>query len=364
MHLIRRNASFVSGRLCRQPPWRSVAAHATTRAYGTVPGGKFQGMSFEEVADNHQQYCQWLVNNGDGEKMGRYREFVGYLQERGFQADGRSAPPAVSTFRPVGTQSSAEVGGVYEITSDAYDVNVIKSGKMKGTSFEQCAAQHPHFCKWVLENYEEKNLERNYREFYEWLRQRQGNENPYPESGSDQRFAAQPDVPNEPPVSAWPATEGGATEGGASEEGSDEIVCFGKYRGSTFQRVLTEDPRYCRWLLSQSETLVGKDGQNAQNFQDFSTFLRSAPLPAESGRAWKAPQAGEARPPNTTIASGLWLVNFGKHNGKTYKDVFTSDRQYCEWLVDRVLNNPDAKLTIDQLSLALFIQLQMRTPKW
>lgn len=355
----------------------------TTRAFGTVPGGKFQGMSFEEVAGNHQQYCQWLVNNADGEKMGRYREFVGFLQEKGFQiqADGRSAgfsQPAVSTFQPVETQSSGAVGGVYEITNSAYDTgNVIKSGKMQGKTFEQCAAEHPHFCKWVLANYEEKNLERNYREFYEWLQQRQGNENPYPESGSDQRFAqrqgenpypeggsdqrfaSQPDPANEPPVSAWPAAEGVA-----SGEGGDEIVCFGKYRGSTFQRVLSEDPRYCRWLLTQSESLVGKDGQNVQNFQDFAAFLRSAPLPAESRKSWQAPQpkVGEAMPPNSTISSGLWLVNFGKHSGKTFQEVFTSDRQYCEWMVDRMLNHQHAKVTVDQLSFALYIQLQMRAP--
>jgi len=147
--------------------------------------------------------------------------------------------------------------------------------------------------------------------------------------------------------------------------GDGTVVNFGKYRGSTYEHVLSEDPQYCEWVVRKAESGDGFDAMNI-----FATFLRN------SGVAAKASDGGSKFYPNSSpksfaqyggsersgsfggsytrgggafsesseggpsVSSGTLRVAFGKHKGLTFAELYANEREYCDWIIRKFINEP------------------------
>lgn len=89
------------------------------------------------------------------------------------------------------------------------------------------------------------------------------------------------------------------------------IIKFGKYKGKTwtFGDVLTKDPPYCQWVMTQDI----QDGK----IVEFRDWLIGKGLVLDIK-------------PNPT---GDQLVGFGKYSTLTYDQVYQSNPQFCKWVL-------------------------------
>lgn len=86
----------------------------------------------------------------------------------------------------------------------------------------------------------------------------------------------------------------------AAEVTEATVMRTGKHRGRTFGEILTEDQRYCAWLLARAEENVRRVNT------PFECWLK---------REWNA---------------GRWRVGFGKHKAITYREALEWP-SYCVW---------------------------------
>lgn len=202
---------------------------------------------------------------------------------------------------------------------------IVASGIHKGLTYDALATQHPKYCHWILRKVQHGELD-HWQHFVKFL---YDNRRSVVESlGEDEQ-----DIQ---PISADVLP-------GTSE------VSFGKYSGRKFQEVLAQDPRYCKWLLQEAEMLFKDECSEACN--SFVAFLREARLSDSRLRSPRTEQSGA----HGTIASGRWVLTFGKHAGKTFKSVWENDRQYCQWFANEVQNKM-RKSTPDALAFAVYVQ--------
>ncbi len=80
------------------------------------------------------------------------------------------------------------------------------------------------------------------------------------------------------------------------------MLQFGKYKNKTIDCVYTIDPGYCRWLKTQ-EHLISR-------YEEIKDFL------------------------NEKFSDGdmSYMLNFGRHKGKTINWIKANDAKYFDWL--------------------------------
>ncbi|CAE8623786.1 unnamed protein product [Polarella glacialis] len=148
---------------------------------------------------------------------------------------------------------------------------------------------------------------------------------------------------------------------------------FGKHKGKTFEEILANEPDYCRWILSlapgEAGPLEGIQVFLLESQKEFGAVEGpQAKPPFKSGKRrgqthdikvvaddpdygvpQSGPEASGSVVPHVTkrqtqkgaLASKLAgkppqavTFSFGKHRGRTFKDVLSDDPEYCEWVLE------------------------------
>eukprot|EP00932_Pfiesteria_piscicida_P023003 SRR837773.9742.p1 GENE.SRR837773.9742~~SRR837773.9742.p1 ORF type:complete len:309 (+),score=71.70 SRR837773.9742:30-929(+) len=187
------------------------------------------------------------------------------------------------------------------------------------------------------------------------------------------------------------------------------VVEFGKHKGQTFEEVLKIAPDYCQflihtsegkdhsgspsapfvaWLATQSVPNVPRSGppmqqqwqprqqqrqpwqQQTQQWQPWQEQQKQQWQPSQrwqqqqQQKQWPAarqfPQRASAPQVVAPLASGEWVVTFGKHQGRTFSQVFDEERDYVKWLMASVMVGDKIP---SQASLALVAYAQGRLLK-
>jgi len=223
---------------------------------------------------------------------------------------------------------------------------VLDVGKFKGLTFAECSAEQPEYCARLLTRAD--NVGDKYRDFLHYLR--------------ENATAGRADAV----ASVGPSGFGDAA---TAATGIGELVMnYGKYKSLTFEQVSVLDPQYCQWTLKK---------QQEDSSKPPSAFVRwllerplgpaveqapAAPHSAPGGKrrgAWgprEASTSHQSEAPRPPLGSGDWQITFGKHKGRTFHEVLSTDRQYCEWMVNAVLK--EVKHTQDTLAFVVYVQHQ------
>lgn len=119
----------------------------------------------------------------------------------------------------------------------------------------------------------------------------------------------------------------------------DYIINFGKHKGKTIKEIYAENPQYIYWLMS-------KDHYFKVNFDQLLNIPDNSPdretiIANEFRRVF----------PKITPDD---LITFGKHKGKTFREVFAFDPNYVKWLIRQ-----DSTLEIDTDSFAAMLKQQL-----
>lgn len=248
---------------------------------------------------------------------------------------------------------------------------IVEAGKLKGKSFEDALAQDAQYCSWVLKRGDE--MGDRYTDFLAFLRA---------------RTQADPEEASSRSSYAGHAVTSDAVSAQGEESGSDELVGFGKHRDMSYTEMVKTEPDYCRWALDKTRN----DPDNASPaMKAFASYLEGVELPKgkyppkggsrqsggyakprESG-GWSGTSsygggagagsygggagAGRTYPDKNKpgiLAEGAWPVTFGKHQGKTFAQVFEQDTKYCEWLVNSILVKTES-VSAEQLAMTVYV---------
>ncbi|CAJ1373518.1 unnamed protein product [Effrenium voratum] len=221
----------------------------------------------------------------------------------------------------------------------------MKVGKCKGLTFEECLAKQPRYCNWLLQR---KTMGPEYDDFLKFLR---GRAQATPKASEPLREERAPKY-----------------DQGKDADDADEPVGFGKHAELTYAEVVRVQPQYCSWAKGKYEEMQAKEpGQMSPAFKAFGEYLQGVDLPTSSKRFGKSqdcertdryPERGAPRSSlasDQKLASGGWQVSFGKHLGITFDEVYRKDPQFCEFVVNAVLND-DQKVNPGMLALAVYVQ--------
>jgi len=252
----------------------------------------------------------------------------------------RLGPPAGAIQNVLRFQASRRFCG------SALQRQVLDVGKHKGLTFAECSAEQPEYCARLLQTGDKMGYK--YRDFLHYLR--------------ENATAGHAHVV----ASVGPSGFGDAT---TAATGSGELVMnYGKYKSLTFEEVSILDPQYCQWILKK---------QQEDSSKPPSAFVRwllerglgpaveqapAAPHSAPRGErpgAWgprKANTSHQSEAPRPPLGSGDWQITFGKHKGRTFHEVFSTDRKYCEWMMNAVLTGD----THNQAGLGFVVYVQHR----
>mmetsp|Transcript_23084 Transcript_23084/g.41710 ORF Transcript_23084/g.41710 Transcript_23084/m.41710 type:complete len:284 (+) Transcript_23084:33-884(+) len=247
---------------------------------------------------------------------------------------------------------------------------VMQGGKHKGLTFEDCYAKDPSYCTWLLKRGDE--MPPAYSEFIAFLRSRTMAQDPEPQDNSGSMFAGHASVQG---VSS---TAGG----NPTDELGDELVGFGKYRSSSYREVVNLDSEYCRWIKQHYASEAGVEA--SPSFKKFASYLEGVELPPEAARqrsaavrsqasssysrnastgagmavsgATQSPRSGREKP--GSLVNGQWPITFGnKYKDWTFAEVLNKDREYCEYVVNLVLNKEE-QVHSDMLAFTVYVQHQ------
>ncbi|CAE6915856.1 FTSH1 [Symbiodinium sp. CCMP2456] len=236
----------------------------------------------------------------------------------------------------------------------------MQSGKCKDLTFEECLAQHPSYCSWVLAR-GDKLSTAEYGDFLNFLRNRTQAVSTRCENGD-----------KEAPADPQPAHSGGGHDSESDhvpDPRDQNKVGFGKHKDLTYAELLSKQPAYCLWV-QQAAAQGDKAGAGMRAFADYleGKTIAAASNPQRKPRARTAssgtsPASGPNLAPNTgrgTLADGSWLVNFGKYKGSSFSEVYTKDPQYCEFITNSVLLADDQAKAPSRDSLAFTAYIQHR----
>ena len=107
----------------------------------------------------------------------------------------------------------------------------------------------------------------------------------------------------------------------------EEVLPVGKHKGKTFEKVMTEDPTYCAWVMD----LCKEATPNSTALLRFKEFLEDKGFSSHSEG----------------------IVTTGKHTGKTLEEVMTEDPSYCGWVMSLSTEGID---TISMLRLRKLLE--------
>jgi len=168
---------------------------------------------------------------------------------------------------------------------------------------------------------------------------------------------------------------------GAATAGSERKVGFGQHSELSYEEILKVDPRYCGWVKSKfvKDTEAGESMN--PNFKALGDYLQGVDLPASekassakgsfskgagasarssfAGASKSSPgqsKAGASASVNERgqLASGDWLMSFGKHAGSSFAEVYSKDPNYCEYMVNQVLTS-DGRVNSTSAAFATYV---------
>ncbi|CAK9117015.1 unnamed protein product [Durusdinium trenchii] len=143
--------------------------------------------------------------------------------------------------------------------------------------------------------------------------------------------------------------------------GGDRAVGFGKYEALTYEELLKADPRYCSWVKEQYKTDLQEGEEMSMDFRAFGEYLQGVQLSSFGTRTRTFSRRGNpsyaSRAPsaNGSLADGKWLINFGRHKGSTFAEVYAKHPDYCEFMVNEILANEDGQVNAQSCSFAVYI---------
>ncbi|CAE7665102.1 ftsH3 [Symbiodinium sp. CCMP2592] len=228
------------------------------------------------------------------------------------------------------------------------DSRRMQSGKCKDLTFEECLAQHPSYCSWVLAR-GDKLSTAEYGDFLNFLRKRT----------------------QEAPADPQPAGSGVTESDHAPDPRDQNKVGFGKHKDLTYAELLSKQPAYCLWV-QQTAAQGDKAGGGMRAFADYLEGKTIAAASNPQRKTWARTASARASPASTanltpnsgrgTLADGSWLVNFGKYKGSSFSEVYTKDPQYCEFITNSVLlaDDPAKAPSKDSLTFTAYIQHRAR----
>jgi len=229
----------------------------------------------------------------------------------------------------------------------------MQSGKCKDLTFEECLAQHPSYCSWVLAR-GDKLSTAEYGDFLNFLRKR------------TQEAAADPQ-----PVHSGGGHDSVTESDHAPDPRDQNKVGFGKHKDLTYAELLSKQPAYCLWV-QQTAAQGDKAGGGMRAFADYLEGKTIAAASNPQRKPWAQTASAKASPASTgnltpksgrgTLADGSWLVNFGKYKGSSFSEVYTKDPQYCEFITNSVLlaDDPAKAPSKDSLTFTAYIQHRAR----
>ncbi|CAK8985178.1 unnamed protein product [Durusdinium trenchii] len=205
---------------------------------------------------------------------------------------------------------------------------VMSQGKCKGLTHEECLAQMPQYCSWLLT--QQKSLGKEYDDLKEYLLSR-AKADPALQQALEAENAANAEIFADLPP------------------GGDRAVGFGKYEALTYEELLKADPRYCSWVKEQYKTDLQEGEEMSMDFRAFGEYLQGVQLSSFGTRTRTFSRRGNpsyaSRAPsaNGSLADGKWLINFGRHKGSTFAEVYAKHPDYCEFMVNEILANEDGQ---------------------
>jgi len=275
---------------------------------------------------------------------------------------------AMATFALLQKQLLRATCAGFRVRCFAGSSGLLPGGKHRGLTFEDCYAKDPSYCSWLLKRGDEMGPA--YADFMAFLRSRTMVQSEEPSHNSGSMFAGHAAVHDLAPPRG----------GNPTDELGDDLVGFGKYRALSYRDVVSQDSEYCRWVKQHYASEAGADAAPA--FKQFASYLEGCELPAEVGRQRQSPPSRSPSRANVGMASfgakpasfgatprpgrekpgslvdGQWPVTFGnKYKDWTFAEVLKKDKEYCEYVVNLVLNKEE-QVSVDMLAFTVFVQHQ------
>mmetsp|Transcript_9993 Transcript_9993/g.21989 ORF Transcript_9993/g.21989 Transcript_9993/m.21989 type:complete len:378 (+) Transcript_9993:77-1210(+) len=145
------------------------------------------------------------------------------------------------------------------------------------------------------------------------------------------------------------------------------VVTFGRYRGAQWQDVLEKDPGYCRWIIREAQP----DRAPSLSLVEFADWLKDADpeMASFAKREWHVGQSqsqSSSRPIPPSDADedddeqglGSKVLTFGKHRGRTFREVLYEDPKYCSW----AMKNYES--TLETMTPDLLVFLEWVKERW
>ena len=105
----------------------------------------------------------------------------------------------------------------------------------------------------------------------------------------------------------------------------NNTLAFGKHGASTYEHMRTHNIAYCNWVLKQKPMI-----RAMIQFREH-LLLYSSRIACEdcngSGLGHGAMAYSDAAVGDDTV------IGFGKHQGRSYKDILCTDIAYCNWIL-------------------------------
>jgi len=216
---------------------------------------------------------------------------------------------------------------------------IVPFGKLKGVTYSECLEKEVGFCKWAVtlnDNDRRKSILSDFVYFLEAHKPKKMWEETLP-FGRHKGLLYDDVFSNDGLYSLWLVRYSNSPASWLQNQCltfadwtqerdpqfamlEPDMCLFGKHKGEKYNDIFRVDSGYCEWILQinhkdPSSTLIG-------HFADWLTYRE----PNFVRRFSMGLAAKPVRPMSQTLKQG-------KHTGKTFEDIFRSDKPYCKWLI-------------------------------
>jgi len=331
--------------------------------HATVPVGKHKGKTYEDVMKNEPTYTNWL--RGQDRDKGPLAPFIVHLNEnQGAQVGGQSAgdlgkeelkfgkhkgktfeailaeDPSYASFvrRAVKDEGSgnrqmqrfADFLAAQQVSPAATSTPersspsalgtaswTLKLGKHKGKSFQEVYEEDQKYCAWAIQTAASGEAKGSLGSFAEYVK-------------------ARGVVPAEA-ATASTSSQGHVAQSSSASSGSKKLS-FGKHMGKTYEEVANQQKPYCDWVLKS----VAEGSNRNPQVTEFAQYIKSrAESPNASPVQVDVTGASEleATEREGPLPIDEYKIVEGLHKGRSFKDVFEQEQDYCRWLVEHHFDN-------------------------
>eukprot|EP00450_Noctiluca_scintillans_P004285 CAMPEP_0194484036 /NCGR_PEP_ID=MMETSP0253-20130528/5487_1 /TAXON_ID=2966 /ORGANISM="Noctiluca scintillans" /LENGTH=286 /DNA_ID=CAMNT_0039323783 /DNA_START=65 /DNA_END=925 /DNA_ORIENTATION=- len=234
---------------------------------------------------------------------------------------------------------------------------IIPGGKMKGVTFSDCLEKELGFCKWAVTLSDNDARRSHLSEFISFL-EAQKPKRMWEETlafGKHKGLLYDDVFSNDGLYSLWLVRYSGNPASWLQNQCltftdwtqerdpqfailEPDMCLFGKHKGQTYNDIFKVDTGYCEWILQTNQ----KD-PTATLIEHFADWLRyREPNFVDGFSMGKA-----AKPVKAVPRQQVQIVKHGKNKGKTFQDIFRTDRQYCAWVLKSVTQSSPLRAFAD-----------------